>query len=95
MLTLYRRHKESCPHRHDPRDSYEAKHRCKCPIWIDGVLAGEEVRKSLRLRDWTGAARKLQKYEAQETINGERAPITLANAWASFISASTNSSSRA
>ncbi|MGH9740576.1 MAG: tyrosine-type recombinase/integrase [Candidatus Acidiferrales bacterium] len=86
MLTMYRRHKETCPHRHEPRNSYNAKHKCKCPIWIDGVLAGEEVRKSIGLRDWTSAARKLQKYEAEETISNERAPVTLAHAWASIVS---------
>jgi site-specific recombinase XerD len=49
------------------------------------VLGGQEVRKSLKLRDWTRACRKVREYEANERIADQRAPVTLANAWASLI----------
>ena len=85
MLTLYRRHKATCSRIHEPRGSHASNHKCKCPIWIDGILGNTEVRRSLKLRDWTMAARKLQKYEAEERISREGAPTTLAHAWASLL----------
>ncbi|OLC97693.1 MAG: hypothetical protein DMG35_15875 [Acidobacteria bacterium] len=81
MLTLYRRHKPTCPHFSEGR-SY---HHCKCAIWADGVLAGREVRKSLRTRDWTKANRMVQKWEAEEQIIERAAPVTLADAWKSLL----------
>src|SRR5260370_35489116 len=81
MLTLYRRHKPTCSHFSEGR-SY---HHCKCAIWADGVLAGREVRKSLRTRDWTKANRMVQKWEAEEQIIERAAPVTLADAWKSLL----------
>ena len=81
MLTLYRRHKPSCSHFSEGR-SY---HHCRCAIWADGVLAGREVRKSLRTRDWTKANREVQKWEAAERIRESGAPVSLADAWESFL----------
>jgi hypothetical protein len=81
VLTLYRRHKPTCPHFSEGR-SY---HHCKCAIWADGVLAGREVRKSLRTRDWTKANREVQKWEAAERIRESGAPVSLADAWESFL----------
>ncbi|SRR6266851_2409838 len=81
MLTLYRRHKPTCPHFSEGR----SHHHCKCAIWADGVLAGREVRKSLRTRDWTKANRQVQKWEAEEQITERAAPLTLAHAWKSLL----------
>jgi integrase len=49
MLSLYRRHKESCPQRgrSDPK--------CRCAIWVDGELDGKRYRYSLNTRDWQTA----------------------------------------
>jgi hypothetical protein len=46
MLILYRRHKQSCAHRSEGRNY----RRCRCPIWVDGSLAGQEIRKALGAR---------------------------------------------
>ncbi len=81
MLTLYRRHKPTCSHFSEGR-SY---HHCKCAIWADGVLARREVRKSLRTRDWTKANREVQKWEAAERMSERGAPVSLADAWESFL----------
>jgi integrase/recombinase XerD len=81
MLTLYRRHKPTCPHFSEGR----SHHHCRCAIWADGVLAGREVRKSLRTRDWTKANREVQKWEAAERIRESGAPVSLADAWESFL----------
>jgi site-specific recombinase XerD len=81
MLTLYRRHKPTCPHFSEGR----SHHHCRCAIWADGVLAGREVRKSLRTRDWTKANREVQKWEAAEHIRESGAPVALVDAWESFL----------
>ena len=81
MLTLYRRHKPTCPHFAEGRHY----HHCKCAIWADGVLAGREVRKSLRTRDWTKANREVQKWEAEERVVERSASVTLADAWISML----------
>lgn len=59
MLKAYRRHTESCAHRGEGRACWT----CRCPIWVQGFLGDEEVRKSLGLRDWTKAQKKLRDWE--------------------------------
>lgn len=59
MLKAYRRHRESCAHRGEGRACWT----CRCPIWVQGFLGDEEVRKSLGLRDWTKAQKKLRDWE--------------------------------
>ncbi len=81
MLTLYRRHKPTCPHFSEGRHY----HHCKCRIWVDGVLGGKEIRQSLCLRDWTKANKKVQEWEAEEQIIERVAPATLADAWKSLL----------
>ena len=81
MLTLYRRHKPTCPHSPEGR----RYHHCKCAIWADGVLGGREIRRSMRTRDWTKANREIQKWEATERVKERGAPVSLADAWVSFL----------
>jgi integrase/recombinase XerD len=81
MLTLYRRHKPTCSHAAEGR----AFHHCKCPIWVDGVLAGKEVRLSLRLRDWTKASREVIRMEASGNVEDKEAPVTLECAWKALL----------
>jgi len=62
MLTIYRRHKRNCKHCSEGR-----KYRqCRCPIWVDGVVAGAEVRKSLDVVNWQKAQDKVREWESQE-----------------------------
>lgn len=57
MLTLYRRHLDSCAHASKGR-----RHkRCKCPVWVDGTYIGMEVRRSLKTRSWNDAEWELEK----------------------------------
>ena len=60
MLTTYRRHLTSCPHRSEGR-KYR---RCRCPVWVDGFLHGVEIRESLKLRDWEKAQEQVRQMEA-------------------------------
>src|SRR5690242_21920139 len=67
MLTIYRRHTKKCAHRAEGR-KYR---RCRCPIWVDGFLAGEEIRESLNLRNWEEAYEKLREWEARRSRPAE------------------------
>jgi site-specific recombinase XerD len=62
MLTIYRRHRKDCEHRSEGR-KYR---RCRCPIWVDGFLAGEEIRRSLTTADWQKAQDVVREMEATE-----------------------------
>jgi integrase len=59
MLSLWRRHLKSCPHRSKGRPYT----KCSCPIWCDGDVDGKRVRKSMDTRDWARATRNLGKIE--------------------------------
>jgi site-specific recombinase XerD len=52
MLTIWRRHTKSCPHRNRGREVL----KCSCPLWADGYVAGRRVlRQSLKTRDMARA----------------------------------------
>jgi integrase/recombinase XerD len=61
MLTIYRRHLKDCEH----RDEGRKYRRCRCPIWADGYLAGQDLRKSLEIRDWEKAQDIIREWEAK------------------------------
>src|ERR1039458_8050256 len=69
MLTLYRRHRAKCKSR-----ARAAK--CSCPIWVQGVLRGEAVRKSLNLTNWEAANRLMQDWE----VFGQKASVSVTEA---------------
>jgi integrase/recombinase XerD len=75
MLTLYRRHRSPCKHRSRRYKS------CSCPIWVQGVLHGIRVRRSLDLTNWEAASRKINELE----IYGQGASATIAEACEKFI----------
>jgi len=81
MLTTYRRHTKSCPHRAKGR-----KHRnCACPVWADGLLGNKEIRKSVGTRDWTQAQATIQRWEARGEQVLEPEPMTVTEAWEKFL----------
>jgi integrase/recombinase XerD len=81
MLTIYRRHVKKCAHRAEGR-KYR---RCHCPIWADGFLGREEIRKSLDTRDWEKAQDIIRQWEAEGAQPQEPEPVTIAEAWEGFI----------
>ena len=82
MLTIYRRHRKDCAHRSEGRKYL----RCRCPIWVDGFLAGREIRKSLDTADWQKAQDKVREWEAQDSEPKNAAePITIQQAGEKFI----------
>ena len=60
MLDLYRRHTPKCPH----RAKGQGWTKCSCPIWCDGTLNGKRVRRSVGLRDWARAVKRIERWEA-------------------------------
>jgi hypothetical protein len=65
MLTIWRRHTESCPHREKGRDYL----KCDCPIWADGYISGKRtLRKSLGTRDMARARKKAVALESPDAL---------------------------
>ncbi len=77
MLTTFRRHS------HDCRYKSRRFRDCKCAIWVDGVVAGREIRKSLKTWNWQKAQKLVLKMEADDKEIGER--ITIDKACEAFL----------
>ncbi len=82
MLTIYRRHRKTCKQRREGR----GYRRCLCPIWVDGWLNGEDIRRSLKTRDWTAAHERVRQWEAEGKLKERPVPITVKEACDKFIS---------
>jgi integrase len=82
MLTIYRRHRKACKHVAKGRG-----HRhCQCPIWVDGSLGGEEIRESLKLRDWQRAQEMIREWEAEDRrTRQQEQQVTIKDAHQKFI----------
>jgi len=82
VLTLYKRHLAACPYKAKGR----AHRRCTCPMWVYGVVDGEEIRQSLKVTTSDEAERELERLKLQLTHpeNSGRGPVTLAQAWDEF-----------
>jgi integrase/recombinase XerD len=91
MLHIYRRHKKACVKK--SCDEHRAKgwtyRRCQCPIWVDGTLNGEPIRKTLNERSWEAAQALVNSWERKNELPAEPekspAEISLASAWDSVI----------
>ncbi len=68
MLTLYRRHAGSCG-----KKSRRFR-RCSCPVWVQGTLGGEEIRKSLDLTSWEAAEKIVFAWKEAGKIGVEGKP---------------------
>ena len=60
MLTIYRRHTKRCGHHKKGR----RHHHCRCPIWVQGTLDGEPLRRSTGLQNWQKANELVRDWEA-------------------------------
>ena len=79
MLTMWRRHTRTCPHRRQGREYT----KCDCPIHCDGEINGRRVRRSLETRNWARAGRKMAELECE--LACERASKSVEEALARFI----------
>lgn len=75
MLTIYRRHRAKCK-------STARKSKCFCPIWVQGILRGETIRKSLDLTNWEAANKLVRDWE----VDGPTVVKTASEAVDGFIS---------
>jgi hypothetical protein len=69
MLTLYRRHTPDCTY-FGKRRHAKGVNACaaRCPIWVQGTLRGEVIRRSLDLRSWEAASDLIRGWDASGTI---------------------------
>jgi integrase len=75
MITLYRRHLESCKHT-------SRRHKgCRCPIWAEGKIHGKKIRKSLDLRNWEAASKLTRDWE----IHAPEKTVTVSDAIDRFL----------
>jgi len=72
MLQIYRRHVKTCRFwTGKSTNGNRRDHNCRCPVWVDGHLAGKRVNKSLQLRDWTTAHAIMRDWEIAGKIQQE------------------------
>lgn len=62
MLQIFRRHYSPCPH------TSRRYRRCACPIWVQGSLGGEWVKRSLNLTSWEAASDLVSRWTASGTV---------------------------
>ena len=66
MLAIYRRHQTPCPHKS------RRFRRCNCPIWVQGSLGSEYVRRTLDLRSWEAASDLVHAWESSGRVGVEK-----------------------
>src|SRR5258708_39935234 len=81
MLTAYRRHRKSCRRRDEGR-SYR---NCRCPIWVDGILGGAEIRESLKVRDWQRAQEMIREWEIENHRTSQLTRKSTQEPWKEFL----------
>ena len=69
MLAIYRRHTSPC------RYTSRRFRNCKCPIWVQGSLGGEYLRRSLDLRAWEAATDLVRSWESAGKVGQRRIVI--------------------
>lgn len=69
MLRLYRRHRTSCAH------TSETYRRCSCPIYVEGSLGGETIRKAMDQTSWDAATELVRGWTATGQIGVVRAEV--------------------
>ena len=80
VLALYRRHQPPCKH------TSRRFRTCKCPIWVQGSLRGEYVRRSLDLRSWEAASDLVRGWEASGQVGVVKPEVpTVAEAVTKFV----------
>ncbi len=80
VLTIFRRHLKSCPH------TSRSYRRCRCPIHVEGSLAGESVRRSLDHTSWEAAENEIREWTHSGKIGGRtRAPKPIPEAIDDFL----------
>lgn len=75
MLRIYRRHLKSCSH------TSRSYLRCSCPIWVQGTLSGETIRRALDVTTIEAASKLVVQWQAAGTIGAHKVePTTIETA---------------
>jgi integrase/recombinase XerD len=69
VLHLFRRHYPPCPH------TSRRHRRCQCPIWVQGSLGGEWIKKALNVTSWEAASDLVTGWTASGQIGVVRPDI--------------------
>jgi len=69
VLRIYRRHRATCPH------TSERYRRCSCPIYVEGTLGGETVRKALDQTSWEAASDLITAWTASGRVGGIKVDV--------------------
>ena len=80
MLTIYRRHVPRCKYAGD-----RFYKRCRCPMWIQGVLEGQSLRHSVKTTSWERAEEIKRELEDGRRLARQEQPITIDEALARFL----------
>lgn len=81
-LALYRRHLAECPH----AGKGNRWTRCQCPIWVQGSIGGEAVRRSMNTANWTAASTSVHQWQASGRIGVLKPELpSIAEAVAAFL----------
>lgn len=80
VLRIYRRHLETC------RFTSERYRRCQCPIYVEGTLGSDSIRKSLNQTSWEAASETVAAWTAAGEIGKVRIEVpSIAEAIAKFL----------
>jgi integrase len=79
MLTVYRRHRETCAHKAD-----RISKKCRCSLWAKGTLEGKPYQKSLKTRSFERAWQLVKNLE-DGTAEKARNRVTIAQAVSKFV----------
>jgi integrase/recombinase XerD len=81
-LALYRRHLHRCK----SADKGNRWTRCKCPIWVQGSIGGETIRRSLNTGNWTAASSIVHQWQSSGRIGVLKPDLpTITEAVAQFL----------
>jgi hypothetical protein len=85
MLYLYRRHIQKCRYWTGTNGNRD-KTDCRCPVWVDGFLAGKRANQTLDTRNWTLGLEIIRDWEIAGTVQPkERAGMPVCDACAAFL----------
>jgi len=73
-LAIYRRHSPGCQFYGRPRHDSRSQ-KCHCPIWVQGSLGREYLRRSLDLTSWQAAQDLVRGWEASGEVGFVKAEI--------------------
>jgi len=81
MIILYRRHKKNCQY-----DSRKER-RCRCPIYAEGSVGNEYLKRSIGFTSWEAAQRQVREWEVAGTLKPkpEEPSISVEEALQKFI----------